>query len=92
MSTSVKMRDADKRRLDRLQAELTARFGRKLSQQDLLGRLVAMAEVDKERILGPKRDRRHGRSLKALLSLPMSTRRPTREADIDRDLYGGADP
>lgn len=43
MSTSVKLSEADKKKLDRLQALVTLKSGRKLSQQELLAALIKEA-------------------------------------------------
>ena len=50
MATSVKMREEDKRRLDRLQGELLAMRGRKVSQQDLLSWLLTIGEREPGRL------------------------------------------
>ncbi|MBI4392452.1 MAG: hypothetical protein HY556_01455 [Euryarchaeota archaeon] len=88
MATSVKMRRADKERLDRLQAEIVARSGKRLSQQELLALLVALGERDREALTGELRPP-GGRELAALMALPVSTGKRTTEETIDRDLYGG---
>lgn len=84
MSTSIKVREADKARLDRLQAELTARAGAKVTQQDLVAGLLDLGE---RRVgeLAPRKRRRAG-SMRRLMSLPVHAG-ASREEDIDRDLY-----
>ncbi len=86
MATSVKMREEDKRRLDRLQGELQALRGRRVSQQDLLSWLLTMAEGQKE-LLGDDAARPMTKNeIAAMLRLCVSTGVKTREEDIDEDL------
>lgn len=87
MATSVKMREADKARLDRLQAEITARTGRKVSQQDLLARLVALGEREKDRVISEQKPPTKAQMAR-LMALPMDMGIRTREEDIDKILYG----
>ena len=48
MSTSIKVRGEDKKEFDRLQSELTLRFGRKITQQELFTRIIELVEDSKE--------------------------------------------
>lgn len=84
MATSVKMRDHDKRRLDRLQGELTLRRGRKLSQQELLSMLLNLAEEEKDRLEADAERPMTDRAIAAMERLAVSTGVRTREEDIDR--------
>ena len=86
MSTSVKMTEADKRKLDALQADLTRRRGVKVTQETLLRELVRMGQENIDKLapewkLSPAARRR-------LMALPMSFGRPSREETIDEELYG----
>lgn len=83
MATSVKMRERDKERLDRLQGEIMARRGHRVAQQDILSWLLDLGEGAKARlgedgvaIMSPK-------EMAALLRLPVHTGVRTREEDID---------
>ncbi|HEX9817067.1 MAG TPA: hypothetical protein VGB18_08810 [Candidatus Thermoplasmatota archaeon] len=87
MPTSVKMRDADKDRLDRLQAQLVSRLGRRISQEVLLARLVALGEEQLDR-LSATETRTTKEQIGRLLQLPVHTGLRTREEDLDMALYG----
>lgn len=83
------MREGDKARLDRLQAELTARVGEKVTQEELLARLVALGEQEKDRLLlAPAKARSAEEIWQRMLSCIVKTGVRTREEDIDRILYG----
>ena len=86
MPTSVKMMEADKKALDRLQADLRRR-GRKLSQQELLGQLVRIGRrhVDEMQDDYPPWTEEEWARVRALA---VDTGVVTREEDIDRDVYG----
>ena len=90
MATSVKMRDEDKRRLDRLQGEVVARGGRRISQQDLLARLLDIAESEKERLLQDTSPPMTKREIAVMRRLCVHTGIATREEDIDRIVAGEA--
>jgi len=84
MATSVKMRDRDKRRLDRLQGELTLRRGRKLSRQELLSWLVSLGESEMERLLKDATRPMTEREIASMERLIVDTGVRTRETEIDR--------
>lgn len=48
MSTSIKVRGEDKKEFDRLQAELTLRFGKKITPQELFSKIIGLVENGKE--------------------------------------------
>ena len=48
MSTSIKVRAKDKKEFERLQSELSLRFGKKLTQQELLSRIIELVKNSKE--------------------------------------------
>jgi len=48
MSTSIKVRGEDKKDFDRLQSELTLRFGKKITQQELFSRIIELEGDAKE--------------------------------------------
>jgi len=51
MSTSIKVREKDKKEFGRLQSELTLRFGEKITQQELFSRIIELVEYSKESFL-----------------------------------------
>ena len=89
MATSVKMREADKGRLDRLQTRLSARLGKRVTQEVLLARLVALGEEHLDSLAGegpaPTKE-----TLTRLMSLPTHTGIATKEEEIDQTLYGNS--
>jgi hypothetical protein len=86
VATSVKMREEDKRRLDRLQGELQAMRGRRVSQQDLLSWLLTMGEGQKQSLGEDAAKPLSARERNVLMSLPMKSGKRSREEDIDGDL------
>jgi hypothetical protein len=86
MSTSVKIRDKDKERLDRIKAKLTLR-GIKLNQEQLLGKIISIAEAspllfDELEFKSVSNERKQEILAK---SYALGS---TREETIDDDLYG----
>ncbi|HEX9709420.1 MAG TPA: hypothetical protein VGB42_05580 [Candidatus Thermoplasmatota archaeon] len=90
MATSIKVRDGDKRRLDRLQGEIMARRGRKVSQQELIAMLLDLGESLKERFFDDDARPMTAREIAALDRLIVSTGVRTREEDIDDDVTSEA--
>jgi len=90
MATSLKIRDQDKKRLDRLQGELMARRGRRLSQQELVSWLLNLGESHKERLLDDAERPLTKRELAALDRLCVKTGVRTREEEIDRAIAAEA--
>lgn len=88
MSSSVKIREPDKELLDRLQAVITQRLGRRISQEELLGRALRHLNSHPELLLEPTPAERDA-AWDWIRRLPVRGRRATREEDINRDLYGG---
>lgn len=91
MSTSVKLSEADKRGLERLQALVTLKAGQKVTQQELLSTLIrgALERGDEfvESMLKteiPLPDREYER----ILSLVEDWGAETRWEEIDQTLYG----
>jgi len=88
VATSVKMREGDKARLDRLQARLVAKTGQKITQEELLARIVALAESEEDRVAGaPARPKDAEEVWRRLQGLIVRTGKRTRPEDIDRDLH-----
>jgi hypothetical protein len=88
MATTVKMRPQDKQRLDRLQAMLTAHTGRKISQEELLSRLLGLGERERDALVDEIDRPMSRKEIESLLRLPVRTGVRTHEKDIDRTLYG----
>lgn len=91
MATSVKMDDDTKSRLERLQAEIRLKTGRRVTQQEILARLVERAIDSKADLIDSFREKR--------VPLAQSEREQfhegmvssgvtTTEEDIDDALYG----
>ena len=80
------MAEADKARLDRLQAEIVARTGRRLSQQDLLSRLVDLGREQLDRVadIAAPPD---PRALDRLMRLPVKSGKHTRADKVDAEIY-----
>lgn len=90
MSTTVRIRDEDKRRLDRLQAKITLETGEKPSLEDLLHRLVELGEArEGELIFQDQPPQLTGEEKEQALSATHDLGIVTREEDIDEILYGG---
>jgi hypothetical protein len=91
MATSVKMDDETKSRLERLQAEIRLKTGNRVTQQELLSRLVENAIDSKTELIDSFREERvpvsedeRGAFHEGMVSSGTSTR----EEDIDDVLYG----
>lgn len=83
MATPVKMRERDKRRLDRLQGDLTKQRGRKVPQQDLLAWLLGLGEAQKEGFAADALAPMTAREFAALRRLRVRTGVKSREEEID---------
>ncbi len=91
MATSVKMDERTKDRLERLQAAIKLETGRKVTQQELLERLVDTAYESRAEFIDSFRDEWDGLSgdeLDRLLSGTVSSGNPVAEDEIDDVLYG----
>jgi hypothetical protein len=83
MASSLKIRDRDKRRLDRLQGEAMARRGRKVSQQELVAQLLDLGESMRERLFEDASRPMTAREIAAMHRLIVDTGVRTREEEID---------
>lgn len=90
MTTSVKLDERDKKKLDQLQAKLTVETGEKHTQQEILAALISKA-IDDEGALDslvrgwrPLTDGEYGE----VLSHATDWGAATRWQDIDKGLYG----
>jgi hypothetical protein len=83
MTTSVKMLERDKQRLDRLQGEIMARQGRRVPQQKILAWLLDLGEAEKSRLAEDASRPMRGREISDLKRLAVRTGISTREEEID---------
>lgn len=91
MATSVKMDDDTKSRLERLQAEIRLKTGNRVTQQEVLARLVERAIESKADLLDSFREERVPVSedeREAFHEGMVSSGVVTPEEDIDDVLYG----
>lgn len=91
MATSVKMDDDTKSRLERLQAEIRLRTGTRVTQQELLRRLVVDAVESRDDLVDSFREKRvpvPESERNAFHEGMVSSGTTTTEADIDDVLYG----
>lgn len=88
MPTTVRLEDEVKRELDRLQGELLAERGERISHSELLARLLRFARRD-DRFFGDEGadTRPSPRDVERLLARVPDVRVRTRVRDLDRDLY-----
>lgn len=91
MATSVKMDERTKDRLERLQAEIKLRTGTKVSQQELLSRLLDTAYESKPEFIDSFREEWDGltdEEIEQLLAGTAASGNPVAEEEIDEALYG----
>jgi len=96
MATSVKMDERTKSRLEELQALVKLRTGRKVSQQELLDRLVEQAYDSREAFVESFRTDEEWEGLseeeiERWLSGTTDWGVATTEEDVDETLYGSTD-
>lgn len=91
MATSVKMDETTKEQLERLQAEIKLETGKRVTQQELLTRVIEEAIESKGQLIDSFRDKRVPVSeaeREAFHAGRISSGTVTREEDIDEILYG----
>ncbi|WP_254864075.1 hypothetical protein [Halovivax gelatinilyticus] len=91
MTTSVKVTDTTKSRLEELQAEIRLETGRNVTQQELLERIVTGTHASTETVIDSFRDEFEGLPEKEIdrwLSDTIDSGIETNEDDIDDVLYG----
>ena len=91
MATSVKMDEETKSRLERLQAEIKLETGRKVTQQELLARVVDEAYVSRADLVDSFRRRTvpvGDGDRRAFNQGTVSSGVATTEEDVDDVLYG----
>lgn len=90
MASSIKVGEETKDRLEQLQAEIKLETGRKVTQQELLDRIVAREFESKEALIDSYRDEWEGLSeeeIEQWLSGTTASGDPVDEDDIDTVLY-----
>lgn len=90
MTTSVKVSDDAKSLLEELQAEIRLETGRKVSQQELLDRMIRRSFETKAELIDSFRESKVPLSEEEIdeyLSYTFSSDEPIDEDDIDRILY-----
>jgi len=91
MTTSVKIDDETKSRIERLQAEIRLETGKRATQQEILARLVERATDSKAELIDSFRDERvpvSDTEREAFHEGMVSSGVSTTEEDIDDVLYG----
>ncbi|MCT9095439.1 hypothetical protein [Haloarchaeobius sp. HME9146] len=91
MATSVKMDDDTKSRLERLQAEIRLETGKRVTQQEILARLVERAIESKADLIDSFREKRvpiSDAERESFHDGMISSGTTTSEDDIDDVLYG----
>lgn len=83
---SLKITQEAKRELDLLQAEILTEMGERVTQQELVERLIQMGRLEKLRLLDWKPLSRE--EWQAMLELPVATGDTRGEEQIDEDVYG----
>ena len=91
MSTSVKIAEADKEKLEKLQALVTLKLGEKMTQQELLARLIQDALTKGDEFVESVKPNvpMSDEEFRRVLSLAEDWGVETRSEEIDQVLYGG---
>lgn len=90
MSTSVKVDEERKSRLEELQAEIKLETGKKVTQQELLGRLIDNAYRTRADLIDSFRDEEVSltdEEVEEFLGFTFDSGTETSEEDIDQILY-----
>lgn len=91
-ATTVRIRRADKEALDALQARYRLETGGRISLEDLLGRILELAEGHEDELwLKDEAPKLTPAEIKRFLSGTSDWGVVTREEDIDGILYGGSE-
>lgn len=90
MAKPIRIRPEDKRRLDRLRAQLQQISRHRYPEEDILSWLVTLGERNKQDFSTDATRPMSPVEMRRLMSLPVSTRVRTREEDIDEDIAGDA--
>jgi hypothetical protein len=89
MSENIKIHEKDKQIFDMLQAELTLKIGKKMTQQELFSRLIEFAESRKDNFFGrifklPLSEK----EIRKIKNLQSDWGLVTTETEIDKEVYG----
>lgn len=87
MMTTIKVRDLDKRRFDRLQHEYIAVSGEKITQQELFSRILDYIEESKDKFLKVKISKLSDDEIKRFRKLQEDWGVETEEEEIDSIVY-----
>jgi len=87
MSASIKVREEDKKEFVSLQSELTLRFGKKITQQELFSRVIELVEDSKESLLNVCIPPLSEEEVEKIRKLQSDWGVVTREENIDKLLY-----
>lgn len=90
MPTTIRLEDTVKRELDRLQGDLLAERGERLSHSEILARLLRFVQDRADDFLGATADppRPTPAEIDRVLAGAPDIRIQTRARDVDRALYG----
>lgn len=90
MSENIKIHEKDKRIFDMLQAELTLKTGKKITQQELFSKIIEFARSRKDSFFGRAFDHLplSEKEIKKFKQLQSDWGVETEESEIDRTLYG----
>lgn len=90
MVTTIRLEDPVKRELDRLQGDLLAERGERLSHSEVVARLVRLARLHEDEILGSAAEATPPTraQIDALLARVPDVRVRARARDVDDALYG----
>lgn len=87
MSTSIKVEEVDKEEFERLQSELTLKFGRVITQQELFSRIIKFAGDPEEVIINVSVLPLSGGEIEKIRKLQSDWGVVTSEEEIDEILY-----
>ena len=89
MSASIKVREEDKKEFVSLQSELTLRFGKKITQQELFSRIIELVEDSnsKKSLLTGCISPLSEKKIEKIRELQSDWEIVTREENIDELLY-----
>jgi hypothetical protein len=92
-STSVKLSEGDKKKLERLQALVTIKTSKKVTQQEILSKLISNATAEGDKFVVKTFESTVPMSddaFQKILSLTSDWKVKTRWEDIDKTVYGDA--
>jgi hypothetical protein len=87
MSTSIKVEDVDKKEFERLQSELTLKFGVEITQQELFSRIIKLGGDSEEVIINESLLPLSGGEIEKIRNLQSDWGVITSEEEIDEILY-----